>query len=267
MGEKIKYYKRKYEKYYDNESNILSECGLKGVDIDDNFHIINGEHIKAIKFTNEKSKLQLIKNNGELLECAFKLKEIYDDENNSCVIQLIGSFYSDDNKEIFEDIVLSNIDVSKLVNIYEPGEGLLLKDNVFSLDFNIIKNFNKENLNKNDVLLSYDDNDILNSTITYTREELEGVDSLVLKGKNGVIIGSVPVAEFIADGMLESVEPKEEGSNIFIFTFNSATGNKTFEVDLSKFVDLYYADNDTMELIKDDNRNIFKVIKIDAGSY
>ena len=70
--------------------------------------------------------------------------------------------------------------------------------------------------------------------------------------------------------MLESVELKEEGSNIFIFTFNSDTGNKSFEVDLSKFVDLYYADGETIELYKDEknnNQNTFKVKSINAGTY
>lgn len=67
---------------------------------------------------------------------------------------------------------------------------------------------------------------VLSSSLSYTREKVEGVDSLVLKGVDGAVIGSVPVAEFIADGMLESVTP-EQGTNKFIFTFK--TGNGTTE--------------------------------------
>lgn len=98
---------------------------------------------------------------------------------------------------------------------------------------------------------------VLSSGLSYARENVDGVDSLVLKGLDGVVIGSVPVADFIADGMLESVAPKEEGSNIFVFTFNSAAGSKSFEVDFSKYVDTYNADGTTLEL--DSTTNTFKV--------
>lgn len=97
---------------------------------------------------------------------------------------------------------------------------------------------------------------VLSSTLSYTREKVEGVDSLVLKGVDGTVIGSVPVADFIADGMLESVTP-EMGTNNFIFTFK--TGNNTtesFTVDFSKYVDTYHADGVTLML---DGANEFSV--------
>lgn len=89
---------------------------------------------------------------------------------------------------------------------------------------------------------------VLSSTLSYTREEVGGVDSLVLKGIDGVVIGSVPVADFVADGMLESVTP-EEGTNNFIFTFKTGNGTtESFKVDFSKYVDTYHADGTTIEL-------------------
>lgn len=97
---------------------------------------------------------------------------------------------------------------------------------------------------------------VLSSTLSYAREEVEGVDSLVLKGINGAVIGSVPVADFIADGMLESVAPKADNPNIFVFTFNSAAGSKSFEVDFSKYVDTYHADGETIELGADNTFNV-----------
>lgn len=97
---------------------------------------------------------------------------------------------------------------------------------------------------------------VLSSTLSYAREEVDGVDSLVLKGINGAVIGSVPVADFIADGMLENAAPKEEGSNIFVFTFNSAAGSKSFEVDFSKYVDTYHADGETIELGANNTFNV-----------
>lgn len=110
----------------------------------------------------------------------------------------------------------------------------------------------------NDKLLVLTDG-VLESHISYGREEVDGVDSIVLKGVNNTVIGSVPVADFIADGMLDSVEPKADNPNIFVFTFNSAAGSKSFEVDFSKYVDTYFADNATIELKTVDGKNVFAV--------
>lgn len=98
---------------------------------------------------------------------------------------------------------------------------------------------------------------VLSSGLSYDREEVEGVDSLVLKGLDGTVIGSVPVADFVADGMLESVTPVE-GTTKFKFTFKKTNGStEDFEVDFGKFVDTYHADNTTLEL--DSTSNTFKV--------
>lgn len=106
-----------------------------------------------------------------------------------------------------------------------------------------------------DAILSLDGKNV-KSTLSFAREEVEGVDSLVVKGKDGVI-GSVPVADFVADGMLESVTPVE-GTNEFKFTFKKVDGSTAdFNVDFSKFVDTYNADNTTLEL--DSSTNTFKV--------
>lgn len=97
---------------------------------------------------------------------------------------------------------------------------------------------------------------VLSSTLSYAREEVKGVDSLVLKGVKGEVIGSVPVADFVADGMLESVTPVEN-TNEFLFTFKTGNGTtKEFKVDFSKYVDTYRADGDTIEL---GENNTFKV--------
>ena len=109
---------------------------------------------------------------------------------------------------------------------------------------------------ENDKVLTLNDG-VLSSALSYTREDVEGVDSLVLKGINDEVIGSVPVADFVADGMLDSVTPVE-GTNKFLFTFKTGNGTtESFEVDFSKFVDVYHADNTTLEL--DSTSNTFKV--------
>ena len=103
---------------------------------------------------------------------------------------------------------------------------------------------------------------ILSSTLSYAREQVEGVDSLVLKGIDGVVIGSVSVADFVADGMLESVAPVE-GTNKFKFTFKKVDGStEDFEVDFGQFVDTYHADGETIEL--DSTTNTFSVKEVKA---
>ena len=97
------------------------------------------------------------------------------------------------------------------------------------------------------------ENGVLSSTLSYAREAVEGVDSLVLKGIDGDVIGSVPVADFIADGMLESVTPVED-TNKFKFTFKKVDGStEDFEVDFGKFVDVYHGDDATIVLNSENN--------------
>lgn len=108
---------------------------------------------------------------------------------------------------------------------------------------------------ENDKALTLNDG-VLSSTLTYTRESVEGVDSLVLKGVNNEVIGSVPVAEFVADGMLDSVTPVE-GTNEFLFTFKTGNGTtQEFKVDFSNYVDTYRADGETIELGANNTFNV-----------
>lgn len=108
------------------------------------------------------------------------------------------------------------------------------------------------------------ENGVLSSTLSYARETVEGVDSLVLKGLNGEIIGNVPVADFVADGMLESVTPVED-TNKFKFTFKKVDGStEDFEVDFGKFVDVYHGDDATIELNSETNTFSVKTNVFDA---
>ena len=119
----------------------------------------------------------------------------------------------------------------------------------------------------NDKVLTLDNDGVLSSTLSYVREVYNGKDCLVLKGKNEDVLGAIEVADFVADGMLESVTPKKDSPNIFVFTFNSAAGSKSFEVDFSKYVDTYNADGVTLEL---GENNTFKVkddVFVKADSY
>lgn len=97
---------------------------------------------------------------------------------------------------------------------------------------------------------------VVSATLSYTREDVNDVDSLVLKGVDGKVIGSVPVADFVADGMLESVTPVE-GTDEFLFTFKTGNGTtQEFKVDFSKYVDTYRADGETIELGSNNTFNV-----------
>ena len=104
-----------------------------------------------------------------------------------------------------------------------------------------------KDINSNDKVLSLTDG-ILSSNLRYERATVEGKDSLVLYGKNDVVIGSVPVADFLADGMLQNVELN---NNKLVFTFNvdvdeegggSDSNTKTIEVDLANYIKPYTGD-------------------------
>ena len=153
---------------------------------------------------------------------------------------------------------LADIEEGAQVNVIEKvkvnGEELEIADKAVDI---IIPAAAFQSVAADDKLLTLAEGGVLSSSISYVREAVEGVDSLVLKGKNGVVIGSIPVADFVADGMLESVTP-EEGTNNFIFKFKAGNGTtQEFKVDFSKYVDTYHADDTTLEL--DSTTNTFKV--------
>lgn len=177
---------------------------------------------------------------------------------NTYVAKEEGKGLSTNDYTTDEKNKLAGIEDGAQVNVIEKvkvnGEELSVTDKAVDI---VIPTAAFQSVAADDKLLTLAEGGVLSSSISYVREDVEGVDSLVLKGKNGVVIGSIPVADFVADGMLESVAPKEEGSNIFVFTFNSAAGSKSFEVDFSKYVDTYHADDTTLEL--DSASNTFKV--------
>ena len=96
-----------------------------------------------------------------------------------------------------------------------------------------------------DKVLTLGEGGVLKSDLTFTKENIEGAEYLVVKGKDGVEIGKVATAEFTVDGVLDSVDwSKEEGKeNILVLTFNTGAGKQPIEVDFGKYVDAYSAGN------------------------
>lgn len=90
--------------------------------------------------------------------------------------------------------------------------------------------------------------------------------TIYLIGKGGTKLGDgFDASEFITDGFLDSVAFEEvdgNKTNNLVFTFNTAAGKDAFTVDFSKYVDVYHADNDSLEL--NSNTNTFSIKNVDA---
>lgn len=103
-----------------------------------------------------------------------------------------------------------------------------------------------------DEILTLDENGVLKSDFTFNKETIEGAEYLVVRGKNNDVISKVATADFVVDGMLNKVEPIDGSAGWYRFTFNvdkdGDKTNDTIDVDFSEFIDVYAADNTTIEL-------------------
>ena len=64
-----------------------------------------------------------------------------------------------------------------------------------------------------------------------------------LTGKNNEVIGEVDTADFVVDGVLDTVAWSEEDGkeNILVLTWNTDSGKTAIEIDFGKYVDAYAA--------------------------
>lgn len=81
----------------------------------------------------------------------------------------------------------------------------------------------------------------LMSTLSFTKEEVDGAECLVVKGNNGVVIGKVETAAFTADSFLDDVVLE---GDVLKFTWKMADGStKSDSVEIAKYIDTYTAGN------------------------
>lgn len=89
------------------------------------------------------------------------------------------------------------------------------------------------------------DGKILKTQLSITTVRENGATYVVLKGLNGVEVSRFDAAEFVKDGMLDSVELKysSDGLNhrILVLTFNTEAGKEAIELDINDLVDVYVA--------------------------
>ena len=99
------------------------------------------------------------------------------------------------------------------------------------------------------------ENGVLSSTLSFgvdNEAREDGKKYLYVRGINDEEIGKVDTTDFIVDGMLNNVEPIDGSAGWYRFTFNvdkdGNNTNDTIDVDFSEFIDVYAADNTTIEL-------------------
>ena len=119
---------------------------------------------------------------------------------------------------------------------------------------------------ENDKVLTLDGG-VLSSTINLAIDKEaddNGKKYIRLTGKGGVELGAIDTTDFVVDGMLESVAEKEGNPTTLVFTWNSAAGITTTEIDFSKYVDTYAADGSTLVLGADNKTFSVKENVFDA---
>ena len=89
-----------------------------------------------------------------------------------------------------------------------------------------------------------------------------------LKDSEGNVLGTgFDAAPFIVDGMLKEVDfvkdSEDKATSTLRFTFNADGEDKTIDVDFSKYVDTYHADDTSIEL--DSTTNTFSVKEVESA--
>jgi hypothetical protein len=119
-------------------------------------------------------------------------------------------------------------------------------------------------INPNDKILTNDINGLAASlSLKWVKGNINGGnDELQLIGKDNLILSRINIAEFIKDGMLESVnlDTTNPQSPILNFIFNSDAGKDKISLNVKDLIDVYHPGNGLTK-----NNNVFSVI-IDPDS-
>ena len=106
-------------------------------------------------------------------------------------------------------------------------------------------------------VLAADENGVLSTTMSLAYDNEN--HKIQLKGIEGVLVSEIDAADFIKDGMIDSVV-YDSNTKIITITWNTAAGKDATTIDISHLVDTYTASNG-LEL----SDNAFSV-KIDTAS-
>jgi hypothetical protein len=102
-------------------------------------------------------------------------------------------------------------------------------------------------VNENDKILTNDDNGLLATlSLKWVHAEADGQkDEIQLIGKNDTVISSIDVADFIKDGMLDTIkfDTTDVENPKLVFTFNTSAGKEAISINVKELIDVYVAGN------------------------
>ena len=114
-----------------------------------------------------------------------------------------------------------------------------------------------KSVKEDEKVLAADENGVLSTTMSLNYDNVN--HKIQLKGIEGALVSEIDAADFIKDGMIDSVSYNSDSKTI-TFTWNTSAGKDATTVDISHLVDTYTASNG-LEL----SDNVFSV-KIDTAS-
>lgn len=120
-----------------------------------------------------------------------------------------------------------------------------------------------KSVKEGDTVLAADASGVLSTTISLdydTEADADGKKYIRLKGIDGADLGKVDVAEFVKDGMIDSVVYNPDSKKMTI-TWNTDAGKEATEIDMTGLVDTYTAgsglkvESNTFSVVLDSSAN------------
>ena len=107
-----------------------------------------------------------------------------------------------------------------------------------------------------DKILSLE-NGQLKSTLTFTKETIDNAEYLIIKGIDGQEIGKVDTAEFVKDGMIDTITMTD---NILTITWNTDAGKESTTIDFSKYIDTFthYDARNGVKIVEDGEKTYYE---------
>ena len=230
-----------FQSIEDAKIHLLSEINNNKKDISDEiFRATQAESDLMRRISEESSRATGVEMN--LQEQITKNKVISSDKT------IIVNTDSPSNTNISVNVDNSTIKIDERTGkLSVASEAFIKYDGENAIKITDKENYTKEIslvINPNDKILS-DDNQGLKTTLSleYVKDD-ENKPLLRLIGKDNETISSINVSDFINDGMIQSVELKEEQDKKYlVITWNTAAGKEITKLDISSLIDTYTAGN------------------------
>lgn len=229
---------------------VKKEQTIAGIDLEDNITVAELQKALGLNEKNlggEANVLEGVKVNGQALTIATdktvdiavptKLSELTNDSNYVIDANYV---HTDNNYTTDEKTKLAGIEAGAEVNIIETVKvnGVALTPDADRAVDVIIP---VKGVKSGEKVLALDPADgMLSTTISMEYQATsEGGDGYIyLKGIDGAELGKINAAEFVKDGMIESVVMGED--NVLTITWNTASGKtEATTIDFTKYIDTF----------------------------